>query len=213
MHTPSALISPDHAPEHPGAPLSLGVLASGRGTNFEAIVEAIERGALNAEIRGVVYNRENAPVAERARRLGIEATFIDHREFEIREAFDARVVEVLEKSQVEWVIMAGWMRLVTDTLLGAFPGRILNIHPSLLPSFPGLRAVEQALRQGVKISGCTVHIVTAEMDAGPILAQAAVPVFDDDTAASLHARIQIEEHRLYPVGIALAAAKALPDDH
>jgi phosphoribosylglycinamide formyltransferase 1 len=207
MPTPS-LISLPAIPAVSGALVKLGILASGSGTNLEAIAEAIDRGELNAEIAVVLYNRADAGVAERARRRNLLAVFVDHGLFESRRAFDEAIVGHLQAAGVEWVIMAGWMRLVTSTLLDAYEERVLNIHPSLLPSFPGLRAVEQALEAGVKIAGCTVHVVTCEMDAGPIIAQAAVPVLDGDTAQSLHRRIQVEEHRLYPRAIALAASQA-----
>lgn len=201
----ASLRSPISAPSIPGAPLRLAILASGAGTNLQAIAQAIDRGELNAHIDLVLYNRKTAAVAEKAAMRNIPSHFVDHRSFESREACDAALVEHLKAANIQWVILAGWMRLITEPLLDAFPNRILNIHPSLLPSFPGLRAVEQSLQAGVKITGCTVHIVTAEMDAGPIIAQAAVPVCDDDTVETLHERIQIEEHRLYPMSIALAA--------
>jgi len=180
----------------------LGILASGSGSNAQAIAEAIAQGSLAARIAVIVYNNPEAGVRLRAETLGIPAVLVNHRDFDSREAFDQAVVKVLKDFGVEWVIMAGWMRRVTDVFLAAYPQRIVNIHPSLLPSFPGVRAVEQALAYGVKITGCTVHWVTLEVDQGPIIAQAAVPVLPDDTPASLHARIQTQEHRLYPRAIA-----------
>ena len=180
----------------------LGILASGSGSNAQAIAEAIAQGSLAARIAVIVYNNPEAGVRLRAETLGIPAVLVNHRDFDSREAFDQAVVKVLQDFGVEWVIMAGWMRRVTDVFLAAYPQRIVNIHPSLLPSFPGVRAVEQALAYGVKITGCTVHWVTLEVDQGPIIAQAAVPVLADDTPASLHARIQTQEHRLYPRAIA-----------
>jgi len=180
----------------------LGILASGSGSNAQAIAEAIAQGSLAARIAVIVYNNPEAGVRLRAETLGIPAVLVNHRDFASREAFDQAVVKVLQDFGVEWVIMAGWMRRVTDVFLAAYPQRIVNIHPSLLPSFPGVRAVEQALAYGVKITGCTVHWVTLEVDQGPIIAQAAVPVLADDTPASLHARIQTQEHRLYPRAIA-----------
>ena len=188
----------------------LGILASGSGSNFEAIAQAIQSGSLSAHIRVLICNNPEAKALQRAERLGIPAVVLDHRQIKPREALDQAIVETLKAHGVEWVAMVGWMRLVTPVLINAFPGRILNIHPSLLPSFPGLRAVEQALEHGVKITGCTVHIVTPEMDSGPILAQAAVPVYWDDNSESLHARIQVEEHRLIVEGIRLATGQALP---
>lgn len=204
----ASLFSPISAPSLPGEPLRLAILASGAGTNFEAIARAIDRGELNARIDLVLYNRKSAAVAEKAEKRTIPSHFVDHRAFDSREACDAALVAHLEAAHIQWVILAGWMRLITKPLLDAFPNRILNIHPSLLPSFPGLRAVEQALEAGVNITGCTVHTVTAEMDAGPIIAQAALPVLDDDTPETLHQRIQIAEHRLYPMSIAIAALEA-----
>ncbi len=180
----------------------LGILASGSGSNAQAIAEAIAQGSLAARIAVIVYNNPEAGVRLRAESLGIPAVLVNHRDFDSREAFDQAVVKVLKDFGVEWVIMAGWMRRVTEVFLAAYPQRIVNIHPSLLPSFPGVRAVEQALAYGVKITGCTVHWVTLEVDQGPIIAQAAVPVLPEDTPATLHARIQTQEHRLYPRAIA-----------
>jgi phosphoribosylglycinamide formyltransferase-1 len=186
-------------------PLSLGVMASGSGSNFEVLARSIEEGRLNASIRLLIYNKANAKVKQRAERYRIPTVFLDHRKFPSREEFDRAIVRILRDYGVEWTIMAGWMRIVTPVLLDAFPDRVINIHPSLLPSFKGVRAVEQALEAGVKITGCTVHIARAEVDSGPILAQAAVPILPDDTADSLHERIQVQEHRIFPMAIALAA--------
>jgi phosphoribosylglycinamide formyltransferase-1 len=179
----------------------LGILASGSGSNFEAIAEAIEAGDLAAQIRVLICNQPQAKVLERADRLEVPSVVLDHRQIKPRQVLDQAIVETLRAYQVDWVVMAGWMRLVTPVLIDAYPGRILNIHPSLLPSFPGLHAVEQALAYGVKVSGCTVHVVTPEMDSGPIVAQAAVPVLDTDTPETLHARIQVQEHRLIVASI------------
>ncbi len=203
-----ALVSPasEPIPALP-APLALGVLASGSGSNFEAVQEAIAAGHLNAEIRVLIYNQPDAKAAARAERWGIPAVLLDHRQIRPREALDAEIVRVLQAHGVEWVVMAGWMRIVTNVLLEAFARRTLNIHPSLLPSFPGIRAIEQALAAGVKLTGCTVHLACLEVDSGPIVMQAAVPVLPDDTPASLHARIQVQEHRILPAAIALAARK------
>lgn len=189
-------------------PLKLGILASGSGSNMEAIARAIADGELNASIQALIYNNPEAGVAERAKRLDIPAVLLNHRVFESRETLDKHIIQTLQKYQVEWVIMAGWMRRVTQVLINAFPNRILNIHPSLLPSFPGMRAVEQALAAGVKLSGCTVHFVELAVDSGPIVIQAAVPVLLDDTPKTLQARIQLQEHRIFPAAIALAAAQA-----
>lgn len=191
-----------------GEPLKLGIMASGSGTNFEAIAQAIADKQLNAQVQVVIYNNPEAKVVARAERWGIPAVLINHRNFKSREDCDAKIVETLCQHQVEWVVMVGWMRVVTPTLLDAFPKRIINIHPSLLPSFKGVRGVEQALEAGVRITGCTVHIVVPEVDSGPILIQAAVPVLPDDTPETLHARIQVHEHKIIVAGIALAAAQS-----
>ncbi len=188
-------------------PVRLAVLASGSGSNFAAICDAVHAGTLDVELCGLVYNNHGAFVAERAQRRGIATRFVDHREFDSREAFDAAVVLALRDFNADWVAMAGWMRIATSTLLDAFPGRILNIHPSLLPAFRGLHAVEQAIAAGVSVSGCTVHIVQMELDDGPIIAQARVPLEPGDDAASLHKRIHAAEHELYPRAIAQAIGR------
>jgi len=206
--TPS-LISPDvpSSLQKEGAPVKLGIMASGTGSNFEAIAKAIAQGQLNAQIQVLIYNNPEAKAAARATNWSVPAVLLNHRNFQCREDLDQQIVETLQQYQVEWVIMAGWMRLVTPVLIDAFPSRIINIHPSLLPSFRGVRAVEQALNAGVKITGCTVHLVCLEVDSGPILLQAAVPVLPDDTPETLHDRIQVQEHRILPLAIALAAAR------
>jgi len=180
-------------------------MASGSGSNFEAIATAINQGTLNARIEIVIYNNPNAKVVDRANRLGIPVQLLDHRTFESREALDEAIVVALAAAGVDWIIMAGWMRRVTERLISAFPRRILNIHPSLLPSFPGVRAVEQALAAGVKIAGCSVHYVELVVDSGPIVMQAAVPVLPNDSVDTLQARIQQQEHRIFPEAIAIAA--------
>lgn len=186
-------------------PLRIGVMASGSGSNFEAIAAAIAQGSLDAQLVLLIYNNPGAKVLERAHRLGVPSVLLDHRQFESREALDEAIVAALHEAQVDWVVMAGWMRRVTQRLISAFPRRILNIHPSLLPSFPGVRAVEQALAAGVKITGCSVHYVELVVDSGPIVMQAAVPVLSDDTVESLQARIQAQEHRIFPLAIAIAS--------
>lgn len=183
------------------ARLRIGVLASGNGTNFQTLVDRAQSGDLPVDIALVVYNNPDAPVALRAARAGVPAVLLDHRRFASREALDAAIVAALDAHGVELVVMAGWMRLVTSVLIERFPDRILNIHPSLLPAFKGARAIEQALAAGVKVTGCTVHLVRLEMDSGPIVAQAAVPVREDDTPAALAERIHAEEHRLYPEAV------------
>lgn len=207
MNSPSLLWpDPDGIPA-PSQPGILGILASGNGSNFEAIAQAIEAGELQAQIAVVITNNPKAYVRQRAQKRGIPCVLLDHRDYPCREDLDAAILQVLWQHHVEWVIMAGWMRLVTQVLLSAYPDRVLNLHPSLLPSFKGLRAVEQALKCGVKIAGCTVHRVTLEMDSGPIVAQAAVPVLPEDTVESLYRRIQTQEHRLYPLAIRLCLAE------
>ena len=202
----SPTISPTCFPEPLSAPLRLGVMASGSGSNFEAIAQAISTGQLHAQIQVLIYNNPAAQAVERAQRWGIPTVLVNHRNFQEREECDRQIVQVLQQYEVQWVIMAGWMRRVTQILIDAFPDQMLNIHPSLLPSFPGIRAVEQALNAGVKISGCTVHVVRLEVDSGPIVMQAAVPVLSEDTPESLQARIQVQEHRIFPQAIALAAS-------
>lgn len=203
-------MSPEVPPEvwqrhFAGAPLKLGVMASGSGSNFEAIAQAIADKTLNAQIQVLVYNQSTAKAADRADRWGIPKVLLNHRDQPSREALDEAIARVMQAHDVEWVIMAGWMRIVTHVLINAFPGRVLNIHPSLLPSFKGAHAIEQAIAHRVKITGCTVHRVSLEVDSGPILIQAAVPVLPTDTAETLHARIQIREHQIYPRAIVLAA--------
>lgn len=181
----------------------LAVLISGRGSNLQSIIDAIAAGALDATIAVVVSNRADAPGLMRARAAGIEALYQAPRDYPDRDAYDRAIVEVLRSRGVDLVCLAGYMRVVGPSLLHAFPNRILNIHPSLLPAFPGLHAQRQALEYGVRVSGATVHFVSAELDAGPIVMQAAVPVRDDDTVETLSERILVEEHRIYPEAIRL----------
>ena len=180
----------------------LGILLSGRGSNFEAIAQNIQRGRLNAEIAAVISNRAEARGIEIARERGLPALVLPSQGVE-REEYDRRVVAELHSRGVELVCLAGFMRLLTAEFCRAFPLRALNIHPSLLPAFPGLDAQKQALEQGVKISGCTVHFVDERLDAGPIILQAAVPVLDHDTEETLAARILAEEHRIYSEAIGI----------
>jgi phosphoribosylglycinamide formyltransferase 1 len=186
-------------------PLKLGILASGSGSNFEVIAQAIQNQQLNAQVQVLIYNNPEAQAAARAEKYGIPSILLNHRSCKSREELDAKIVKTFQEYDVEWVIMAGWMRIVTQVLLDAFPDKVVNIHPSLLPSFPGIRSVEQALKAGVKITGCTVHIARLEVDSGPILMQAAVPILPDDTAETLHARIQVQEHKIMVGAIALIA--------
>jgi phosphoribosylglycinamide formyltransferase-1 len=185
--------------------IKLGVMASGSGSNFETIAQAINEGKLNAEIAVVIYNNPDAKVKLRAEKLGIPSILLNHRKFNTREALDQAIVEVFKEYEIDWIIMAGWMRIVTEVLLNAYPNHVLNIHPSLLPSFKGINGVEQALNAKVKITGCTVHIASLNVDSGPIILQSAVPILPNDTPETLHARIQIQEHKIYPLAIALAA--------
>ena len=187
-------------------PVQLGIMASGSGSNFEAVAKAIADGKLNAEIKVLIYNNPNAKVRSRGEKYNIPTVLINHREYPKREDLDRVIVSTLKEYGVEWVVMAGWMRVVTQVLLDDFRDRVINIHPSLLPSFKGIRAIEQALTAKVKITGCTVHLVSLEVDSGKILMQAAVPILPDDTPETLHARIQIQEHNILPKAIALAAS-------
>jgi len=188
----------------PATPLSpIAVLISGRGTNLQSIIDATVSGRLEAKIAVVISNRADAPGLLRAREAGIEALHVDPRRYSDRDAYDRALVELLCEQKVVLVCLAGFMRLVGPPLLDAFPNRILNIHPSLLPAFRGVDAQRQALEHGVGISGATVHLVTPDLDDGPIVLQAAVPVHDDDTVDTLSARILVEEHRIYPEAIRL----------
>jgi phosphoribosylglycinamide formyltransferase-1 len=188
MHSPDALPS-------------IGVLLSGRGSNLQALIEAIGEGRLRARIAVVIANIADAGGLQRAREAGIEALHLSHRGWPSRNDYDRALAQELAARDVELVCLAGFMRLIGAPLLDAFPRAILNIHPSLLPAFPGVDAQQQALAHGVKVSGVTVHFVDADLDAGPIIVQRSVPVLDDDTPASLSARILIEEHRAYPQAV------------
>jgi phosphoribosylglycinamide formyltransferase-1 len=179
----------------------LGVLISGRGSNLQALIDAIETGGLDATIAVVISNRRDAGGLERARAAGIESIVISHRDFGSRGDYDRALATALRARDVGLVCLAGFMRLVGAELIEAFPSRILNIHPSLLPAFPGLDAQKQAIEHGVRVSGVTVHLVTAELDGGPIVVQRAVPIMPGDTVESLAARILDEEHRAYPEAV------------
>jgi phosphoribosylglycinamide formyltransferase-1 len=192
--------------------LALGALISGSGTNLQAILEAIAAGRLDAEMRVVVSNRPQAKGLDHAREHGIPVEIVDHKAFASREDFDRRVIEVLRGAGVELVCLAGFDRLISPVFVDAFRDLILNIHPALLPAFPGLHAQRQALEYGVKLAGATVHFVDEKTDHGPIVIQAAVPVLDGDTEESLGARILAEEHRIYPEAIRLFAAGKLRID-
>ena len=186
----------------------LGVLISGRGSNLQALIDAIGEGRLDAQIVIVISNRPGAAGLERAAAAGIETLIIDHKPFTQRHDFDAAVAAALKQRGVTLVCLAGFMRLVGPQLLDAFPNALLNIHPSLLPAFPGVDAQRQALEHGVKVSGATVHFVTGELDGGPIVLQASVPVREDDTVETLSARILIAEHRIYPEAVRLVLERS-----
>ncbi len=186
-------------------PLKLGVLVSGRGSNLQAIIDAIERGDLEAQIAVVISDKEQAYALERARKHGIEALFIDPRAYKSREEHEKVVGDYLEERGVGLICLAGYMRILSPYFVKRFQWRIMNIHPALLPSFPGLHGQKQALDYGVKISGCTVHFVDEETDHGPIIIQAAVPVLEDDDEDTLSARILEYEHKIYPRAIQLFA--------
>ncbi|MCK8496456.1 phosphoribosylglycinamide formyltransferase [Myxococcus fulvus] len=186
------------------ARVRLGVLVSGGGSNLQALLDACAREDFPAEVACVVSNVPTAYALERARAAGVPAVVVDHKAHASKAAFEAAILEALGAAGVQWVCLAGFMRLLSADFLGRFAGKVLNIHPSLLPSFPGLHAQRQALERGVKVAGCTVHFVDAGTDTGPIIGQAAVPVLPDDDEKSLSARILVEEHRLYPLAVRLA---------
>ena len=181
----------------------LGVLISGRGSNLQALIDAIGDGRLDASVAVVISNREGAGGLEKARRAGVEAVVLGHRGWPSRDDYDRALVRELKARDVGLVCLAGFMRLLGAPLLEAFPNAVVNIHPSLLPAFPGVDAQRQALDYGVRVSGVTVHLVTPELDGGPIVLQRTVPVRPDDTVESLAARILVEEHKAYPEAVAL----------
>lgn len=181
----------------------LGILISGNGSNLQAIIDAIEKKQLDAEVRVVISNREEAYGLVRAQQQGVPTEIVDHGKFPSREAFDQHLIERFKDRQVELVVLAGFMRLLSADFVHAYSNRIMNIHPALLPAFPGLHVQRKAVEAGVRFSGCTVHFVNEECDQGPIIIQAVVPVFPDDSEESLSARILKEEHRIYPKAIQL----------
>jgi phosphoribosylglycinamide formyltransferase 1 len=188
------------------ARIRVGVLASGRGTDFQSLVDARKHGDLDVDLAILVCNVPGAPVLDRAKAAGVPAVVVDHRSFGgNREAFERENLKVLKRERVDLVVFAGFMRLVSSRFVSEFPNRILNIHPSLLPSFPGAHAQRDALAAGVKVSGCTVHFVDASVDGGPIVLQKAVPVREDDTEESLAARILEQEHIFLPIAVRLFA--------
>jgi len=184
----------------------VGVLASGRGTDFQSLVDARKRGDLDVDLAVLVCNVPGAPVLDRAKAAGVPAVVVDHRPFgKDRETFEQAMLKVLRDKRVELVVFAGFMRLVSASFIRAFPDRIINIHPSLLPAFPGAHAHRDAIAAGVKVSGCTIHFVDASVDGGPIILQRAVPVHEDDTEDSLAARILEQEHIFLPLAVRLFA--------
>ncbi len=189
--------------------LKIGVLVSGSGSNLQSILDACAAGRLKARVVCVISNVADAYALERAQAAGVPALHLDHRAHSGREAYDQALVTTLREFGAELVAMAGFMRIITPVLLDAFPMAVMNIHPALLPAFPGLHAQRQALEYGVKVAGCTVHLVDPGTDTGPIIMQAAVPIVEGDTEQTLSARIQKEEHRIYPEAIGLFAAGRL----
>jgi phosphoribosylglycinamide formyltransferase-1 len=189
-------------PERPLTGRRLGVLVSGRGSNLQALIDAIGRGDLDATIAIVISNVAGVGALDRATAAGIDTLVVPHAGWPSREAYDEAVAQALRGRDVDVVCLAGFMRRLSARFLEAFDGPVLNVHPSLLPAFPGLDAPGQAVAHGVRVAGCTVHLVTPELDAGPIVAQAVVPVLESDTGATLAARILVEEHRLFPAAVA-----------
>jgi len=189
--------------------LRVAVLASGRGSNLQAVIDAIEAGTVRAKIVAVISNKKDAPALERARRQNLSCLFVDPKPYagrpDSREAYDRELLDELRRHDVELVLLAGYMKIVTTVLVEAFMNRMMNIHPSLLPSFPGLDVQKKAIEWGCKLAGCTVHFVTEGVDEGPIILQAAVPILDDDTPATLAARILEQEHKIYPRAVQLFA--------
>jgi phosphoribosylglycinamide formyltransferase-1 len=190
-------------------PLRVAVLASGRGTNLQSIINSIEAGQVQAQIVTVISNKKDAIALERARKHGLKDLFVDPKPFagrpDSREAYDRSLLEILQQHEVELVLLAGYMKIVTAVLVNAYANRMMNIHPSLLPSFPGLDVQKKAIDWGCKLAGCTVHFVTEGVDEGPIIIQAAVPILNDDTPETLAARILVQEHKIYPRAVQLFA--------
>jgi len=189
--------------------IRIGALVSGRGTNLQAIIDACRREELGAEVVLAVTNKKDSGAVFRCHDAKIPCLFVDHRSYSTREEFDGAVVAALRDANVDLVVLAGFMRVLTPIMIRAYPGRIMNIHPSLLPAFPGLHPQKQALEHGVRFSGCTVHFVDEGVDSGPIILQAVVPVFDDDSEEILQQRILAEEHIIYPRAVRLFAQNRL----
>lgn len=196
-------------PTRRAAPLRIAVLVSGRGSNLQAVIDAIDAGRIHATIVAVISNKRDAAALERARKHGLADIFVDPKPFagrpDGREAYDRALLELLHRQEVELVLLAGYMKIVTNVLIEAYANRMMNIHPSLLPAFPGLDVQKKAIDWGCKLAGCTVHFVTEGVDEGPIILQAAVPVLDGDTPDALAARILEQEHRIYPRAVELFA--------
>jgi len=184
----------------------VAILVSGSGTNMLRLIQAFQ-GSQEVEIALVICNRPGAGAIQRAEAEGIPVRVIPHQEYPSRSAFDQAMAEVLQEASVDWICLAGFMRVLTESFVNRFANQILNVHPSLLPAFPGLDAIGQALDYGVAVTGCTVHLVTPEMDAGPIIMQAVVPVYDTDSNETLAKRIQAEEHRIYPEALARVVSR------
>ncbi|MDB4470740.1 phosphoribosylglycinamide formyltransferase [Deltaproteobacteria bacterium] len=185
--------------------LKLGVLASGGGTNLQSIIDQCQQQQIDAEIVLVLCNNPDAGALERAEKAGLQNTCINHRDFSDRQSFDRAVVSALQEAGAELIVLAGFMRIISEVFVTAFPQRIINIHPALLPAFPGLHVQKKALEYGARFAGCTVHFVDTGVDTGPIIMQAVVPVLDDDSEATLSARILQQEHQIYPKAIQLIA--------
>ena len=196
-------------PINRATPLRVAVLASGRGSNLQAMIDAIEAGQVQAQIVCVISNKKDVGALERARKHGLKDLFVDPKPFagrpDSRETYDRALLEVLQQHEVELVLLAGYMKIVTAVLVNAYANRMMNIHPSLLPSFPGLDVQKKAIDWGCKLAGCTVHFVTEGVDEGPIIIQAAVPILNEDTPETLAARILVQEHKIYPRAVQLFA--------
>ena len=197
-------------------PLRVAVLASGRGSNLQSVIDAVEAGQVQAQIVAVISNKKDAVALERARKHGLKDLFVDPKPFagrpDSREAYDRTLLEILQQQEVNLVLLAGYMKIVTAVLVNAYANRMMNIHPSLLPSFPGLDVQKKAIDWGCKLAGCTVHFVTEGVDEGPIIIQAAVPILDGDTPETLVARILVQEHKIYPRAVQLFAQGRLRVD-
>jgi phosphoribosylglycinamide formyltransferase 1 len=187
----------------------IAVLVSGWGTNLQAVIDGCENGSINAEVVLVVTNKTEAGAITRCEKANVPWKFVDHRIYKTREAFDEKLIEILKAAKVDLVLLAGFMRILTESFIDAFPGAIMNIHPALLPSFPGLHAARQALEYGARFSGCTVHFVDKGVDSGPVILQSVVPVVEDDSEETLQARIQEQEHKIYPAAVQLFAENRL----